>query len=800
MKKQLLLFISFKNIFSLFVLLFAGVSSMSAQQVTEQEALQKAKQFMQGKQFKQKSLRRAAAIGGNSFYIFNAEQNGGFVIVSADDRTKPILGYADQGNFDVNKLPENTRKWLEGYEQQIKALRLSSLPKVSSHRAIGGPIAPLLSCHWAQEPPFNGMCPLDGEIRCVTGCVATAMAQIMYYYKWPKTVVGPLEAYTTSGGIIVPELPATTFKWDKMKNIYHYEETGEACDAVAELMRYCGQAVEMEYTAFISGAGLFCEQMKNIFGFSKAAQEIIRTSFTTHDWEEIIYNELKEKRPVPYAGSSGIGHQFIVDGYDGQGLFHINWGWGGLDDGYYALSILNNNDFLLGANGWCMGQHATIGIEPDNGGNSGLPRVYSQSSFKNSTYSRTGTEDFAISVDANLGSWAGKDITIDYRWVICKDGAIVKEFDSNTNVTIKNNEWFTKSDDLSFGASLDNGEYELRQMYRSGSADSWKYCDYCTDPNVILLTIDGTSLLLKMASDLTNTYQINKVEFKGVRKTVRGMAVVVNWTNKGYMNESPFYLWDGINTFPAGEVSSYIGHNETEDVSISFRGPETAGKYTYKITSDYAGTNVLWTSEPQTFEESLPQNLTGQIDIANSEIIDDPKNPGWALAMVKGTTINATVKFKNEGENAYNDIVCIVLRTIDDEALVKDGERKEETFMKEISLGVGEETTLTAQFTNLVKGVRYSLDADYVYVYPNQVGLVSATNMRCEVEGGTFIPGDVNGDGLVNVTDIVATVNYIMEKPSDKFNKDAADLNGDGEINVTDIVKMVTIIMNGGNQ
>jgi hypothetical protein len=795
MKKLTLLFIS------LFISLitFAG-------EVTEEQALQKAQQFMQGKKFKQKNLRRAAAIGGKSFYVFNAEQNGGFVIVSADDRTEPILGYADQGNIDVNKLPENTKKWLEGYEQQINALRLSSLPKVSSHRAIGGAIAPLLSCHWAQEPPFNGMCPLDGEMRCVTGCVATMMAQIMYYHKWPKTVVGPLESYTTdSQGILVPELPTTTFKWDKMKNIYHNEDTGEACDAVAELMRYCGQAVKMDYTAFVSGAGqLLLGKMKNTFGFSKAAQDITRSNFTTQDWEDIIYNELKEKRPVPYRGFVGVGHEFIVDGYDGQGLFHVNWGWGGLNDGYFALSILNPYESLLGSNGWCMGQGAIIGLEPDNGENSGLLRVYSRSSFVTSTYSRTGTEDFDINVNASFGSWAGKDITIDYRWVICKDGTIVKEFDPNTNVTIKNNEWLDKSDALSLGASLDNGDYELRQMYRMGSSDSWKYSDYYTDPNIILLTIDGTSLTLKYTFQLTDIYQINNVKFEGKRKTFRGMTAIVNWTNKGYNMENQFFLWDGVKDYPVGETSSYLSHNETGDVYINFPGPETAGKHTLKITSDYAGTNVLWTSEPLTFEESLPQNLTGQIDIANSEIVEDPKNPGWALTMVKGTTINATITLKNEGENAYNDLIRIEL-SIDsedadnDELVVKDGERKEETFMKEISLGVGEETTLTAQFTNLVKGVRYILYAEHVYLLPNQVGWVVATNVWCEVDGGNYIPGDVNGDGLVNVTDIVATVNFIMEKPSDGFNKDAADLNGDGLVNVTDIVMMVSIIMNGGN-
>ena len=788
-----------KKLTLLFISLFVSLISFAGE-VTEEQALQKAQQFMQGKQFKQKNLRRAAAIGGKSFYVFNAEQNGGFVIVSADDRTVPILGYADEGSMDVHQLPENVKKWLEGYEMQINALRGSSFKSNASRRAIGSPITPLLTCHWAQNPPYNNLCPMDGEIRCVTGCVATAMAQIMYYYKWPKTVVGPLESYTTSQGILVPELPATTFKWDKMKDTYKYGEEGEASDAVAELMRYCGQAVTMDYTAFVSGSALKASSMK-CFGYSQTAREVDRNNYTTKDWEEILYHELSEKRPVPYGGfTSGAGHQFIIDGYDENGLFHVNWGWGGMDDGYYVLSVLNPyNDYsdysMVGANGWCMGQYAIIGLQPDNGKDDISPRVYSLTTFTTPSYTRTGTEDFTIDVDGSFGSWAGKDLTIDYRWVISKDGSIVKEFDPQLNVLVKNNDGYSKTDRLSFGTSFEDGNYELRQMYRFNSSEAWKYCDYYTDPNVIIMSINGIDLTLKNALDLTNTYQINSVEIQGPRKTCRGMTAVINWTNKGYLHETPFYLWDNRSWF-IGSVSSYVNHNETDEIKINFPGPETPGDVVYKITTDEAGTNVIWTSAPQTFEESLPQYLTGQISIPNSKGMSDP-DTGFGYYLVEGTTIDATITLKNEGEHAYNDIVCIGLRTVDDDALVMDGERKEETFMKEISLGVGEETTLTAQFTNLVKGVRYSVDADYVYVYPNQVGLVSAANLACEVGGGDYIPGDVNGDGLVNVTDIVATVNFIMEKPSDGFNKDAADLNGDGLVNVTDIVKMVSIIMNG---
>ncbi len=791
-----------KKLTLLFISLFVSLISFAGE-VTEEQALQKAQQFMQGKQFKQKNLRRAAAIGGKSFYVFNAEQNGGFVIVSADDRTVPILGYADEGSMDVHQLPENVKKWLEGYEMQINALRGSSFKSNASRRAIGSPITPLLTCHWAQNPPYNNLCPMDGEIRCVTGCVATAMAQIMYYYKWPETAVGPLAAYTTySQKISVPELPATTFKWDKMKDTYKYGEEGEASDAVAELMRYCGQAVTMDYTAFVSGSALKASSMK-CFGYSQTAREVDRNNYTTKDWEEILYHELSEKRPVPYGGfTSGAGHQFIIDGYDENGLFHVNWGWGGMDDGYYVLSVLNPyNDYsdysMVGANGWCMGQYAIIGLQPDNGKDDISPRVYSLTTFTTPSYTRTGTEDFTIDVDGSFGSWAGKDLTIDYRWVISKDGSIVKEFDPQLNVLVKNNDGYSKTDRLSFGTSFEDGNYELRQMYRFNSSEAWKYCDYYTDPNVIIMSINGIDLTLKNALDLTNTYQINSVEIQGPRKTCRGMTAVINWTNKGYLHETPFYLWDNRSWF-IGSVSSYVNHNETDEIKINFPGPETPGDVVYKITTDEAGTNVIWTSAPQTFSQSVEQNITGNLVIPGGEIMTDEKYH-YAYTLVNGTTVDATITLKNEGENVYDDKILISLYPVDND-WEASGEIKTEIVVKDISLAVGEEKPLTVQFTDLTKGQRYIIAADCVQfiVWANEVGFVNTATIYCEIgEPASYVKGDVNGDGVVNVTDIVATVNYIMEKPSPDFNKEAADLNGDGSVNVTDIVMMVSIIMNG---
>ena len=690
--RKIVLFISFL----VSLISFAG-------EVTEQEALQKAQQFMKGKHFTQKNLRRAAAIGGKSFYVFNADQDGGFVIVSADDRTEAILGYADQGALDANQLPENAKKWLEGYELQIRALGNSPHKYNSQRRVIGDPVAPLITAHWGQGAPYNNMCPLDGENKSVTGCVATAMAQVMYYHKWPTAKVGPFPAYTTSTkGIEVEEISETTFKWDNMHAEYNYDETGESADAVAELMRYCGQAVEMNYTAGESGTNVWASHMINYFGYSKTAQDVWRTEYTTKDWEELMYQELKGKRPILYVGYSGEGgHEFIIDGYDDKGLFHVNWGWYGSCDGYFVLSVLNPDDRGIGggtsSNGYTIGQRALIGVQPDHGEEGAQPRIFCDPDFTTATYTRTGTEDFDVDVEGLIWAFVGKDVTVDYRWVLCQEGTIVKEFDPVT-VIIKDGWASNVSATLSFGASLANGDYELRVMYRVNSSDTWRSCYYNSGYYDLFVTINGETLTLKKVSDITDIYQVNSVNLEGAKKTQRGMTATLNWTYKGYDNENTFYLWDEGEE-PIATVSSYLNHNQTEDLNIHF-APSTAGNITYKISTDYDKTNVIWTSEPQAIEASLPQILDGEI------AIEGEKNH-----TIEGTTINATITLKNEGENAYNDQIIIELIPIDEQGHYVYDETK--TIYKDVSLAAGAEKPLTVQFADLTKGQCYEIDVCY---------------------------------------------------------------------------------------
>ena len=324
---------------TLVMIAFIVSLTMNAKEVTEQEALQKAQKFMQGKQFKQtKNLRRAPSTGSNAYYIFNAEDSAGFVIVAGDDRMTEILGYSEHGEFDFSKMPDNV-KWLLSYYQHV----IDSVGKRTSN--VNGPIkrapvqeknaiSPLVNTQWGQDAPFNNFClELDGQ-KCVTGCVATAVAQVLNYYQWPKGQINTIEAYTTeTSSINMPPLESTSFEWNNMTDA-----------DVARLMQYCGQAFKMDYGINSSGAdfnSLYRKVFIDLLGYSNSFSILNRDLLYYDDelWENILYKELENNRIVLYEGISwnAPSHVWIVDGYK-DGFFHMNWGWAGYCDGYYKLS------------------------------------------------------------------------------------------------------------------------------------------------------------------------------------------------------------------------------------------------------------------------------------------------------------------------------------------------------------------------------------------------------------------------------------------------------------------------------
>ena len=391
----------------LIVMMLTSVVAAQAEEVSMQEAQEKARVFITQQEgmnggaplarshtmTKLTSMEMTPAhMEAEGLFAFNLD-GGGFVIVSGDDRTIPILGYSTKGTLNWDRMPENMKGWLKDYAKRIAALGNLQAKDGNpigwngqSRRASKAAIATMMSTKWNQSEPYNNMCPVyegEGEykgIRCATGCTSTATAQVMAYHKWPKEACKEIPEFKLelwneqglAGYQTLEALPPVVFQWDKMLDDYYQGEeligTKEQQDAVAQLIRYAGQGMQMSYSPGSSSAETFmaADALKKYFGYDQGLQDVSRSQYTIEEWEDMIYAELAAQRPVIYGGGS---HTFVVDGYDGEGLFHVNWGWGGFLDNFFTLSLLNPFSWQgigAGTSGldYSTPQDAIIGVKP----------------------------------------------------------------------------------------------------------------------------------------------------------------------------------------------------------------------------------------------------------------------------------------------------------------------------------------------------------------------------------------------------------------------------------------------------
>lgn len=333
-----------------------------------------------GNNAKELSLIHTAKIDNQEFaYVFN-RGNDGFVVLSADDLAFPVLGYSDSGRFDENNIPPQMQWWLDQYGAQIGYVRNASLNiQPDSPEALVDPsweaIPVMLSTKWNQNSPFNNLCPKVGSVVCPTGCVATAMAQVMNFFKYPESGVGKI-SYNCSGiGNLSLDLNDRPFDWDNMLNYYPnggYNSTQSG--AVAYLMQAAGYSVSMNYSAAASGtaSARIAGALIKYFQYDGNVSFENRDSYNTIDWIALIYNNLKNVGPVIYNGTDpdSSGHSFVCDGYDGAGYFHFNWGWGGVSDGYFSVNAVNPEALGTGGGtggGFIFSQDICLGIQKPTG-------------------------------------------------------------------------------------------------------------------------------------------------------------------------------------------------------------------------------------------------------------------------------------------------------------------------------------------------------------------------------------------------------------------------------------------------
>lgn len=378
-------------LFSVLLLACASGSAWS-QTVSESEAYQRAAAFYnsqsrhakgQGEEELSLQLSYTSANGPETYYyVFNNESTNSFVVVSGNELAPAeILGYNDEGLFDYEQAPDNFKWWLSQYDASIHAAiqQGQNTPQSAPRRAkkFTTSIIPMIETKWNQDKPFNNSIP-NGNGRYVTGCVATATAQVMYYHKCPVSNGTGSHSYTYNGYTYSADFN-TTYDWANMKLDYNSSYTTAQGNAVAKLMYHVGVSVNMKY-GYSSGASTYdvAHSLPTYFGYDKSAEFVYRSGYTDDEWVDLVYGELSAGRPLVYSGSDiygGGGHAFICHGYQASdNTYRFNWGWGGYCDGWFTMM----GDYGLQPEGSGIGgagegssytslQGVIINLQPDKG-------------------------------------------------------------------------------------------------------------------------------------------------------------------------------------------------------------------------------------------------------------------------------------------------------------------------------------------------------------------------------------------------------------------------------------------------
>ena len=326
--------------------------------------------------------------GTPALYVFN-NGNGSSMILPASDLAVPVLGYTDSGTIDPNNIPDGLQYLLNMYAAQIEAAEeagLSSSQVSISYPSSWTAIEPLVKSKWDQLSPYNGQTPQNAP----TGCVATAMAQVLNYWKFPQKARGTGSA-SFGEQYLNSRLDEKDIDWANMQDVYGASASSASKEAVAYLMKLCGYSVNMIYRTGSSGA--FNEMLPtafvNNFNYSADVKCFARSQYSPSDWAALVYDQLKNKGPVVYTGDSpSTGHAFVCDGYDGNGNFHFNWGWSGTSDGYYPLDALNPGKQGTGGSnfgGFNFSQSIIGNIVPDRTGTPTIDPELQFSLFGNAT-------------------------------------------------------------------------------------------------------------------------------------------------------------------------------------------------------------------------------------------------------------------------------------------------------------------------------------------------------------------------------------------------------------------------------
>ena len=733
------------------------------------------------------------------YYIFNS--SNGYVIVSGDDRAEEILGYGD-APLNINNIPCNMKAWLSNYKEQIEYLQAHEglqveTPSMMAPARIAS-VAPLLTALWDQEAPYWNQCIINGN-QCLTGCPATSAAMVFYYWKYPDFETPEVPGYrcelSTSywGGasyVNVAALPPVTFDWDNMKDSYSGNYTTAQGTAVATLMRYIGQAEHMAYgTSAAGGSGVDADSVSLIadafkfFGYDEETVQVVKktsaysggtTLYTDAEWAELIQTELAEDRPIVFCaiagGMFGGGHAFNVDGYDATtNKYHINFGWSGSSNNYYALNAFNGSGSTFN-----QYQQMVIGVQPPLQ----TPRLKADQS--------------ELSMECYKNSTSSSKFTLNGR-----------NLEGNVTITLNDENGVFSIDQNTLTPDADGKvSNTIHVTYAPKTEGEYTATITCSAPGVddIVITLHG-------ASD----YELYRP--------------VMSQADEQYITSNSFRAEWTDNT-PAENVSSYTLEVKVKpDVTLLTEGDWSGVP---KDNTNIAANAADYLPDGWTFTGSNLYLDGGFLSPGrNSVIMVNCDLAGYtklsiivnAKAYTKGSNTTLDIATDQESKTitlAKEVETYLVVLEVGDHGFVKftSGYYPE---IQSIKIYGGEITdpepfALRAGETGdteyrLIEGITpdkfYTVDGllpatSYLYrvksLYVNGTESKWSNIKEVITAAGEGVRGDVDGNGTVTIDDVTLLIDTLL-KGNDAGN--AADVNLDGEVSIDDVTALIDYLLKG---
>jgi hypothetical protein len=648
-------------------LLFLALSalSLSAEPVDRNTAFREASAFMSQRgialsQSSKTSAFRAPARNkvDCAYYVFNADNKQGFVVVAGDDAVEPILGYADKGEFRADSVPEGLSYLLDSYSSQIVYLRLHPAMKVATitHNAI----SPLVTTSWDQGTPYNLYCPTVAKekSRSYTGCVATAMAQVMYFHRWPTSSTAAIPAYSytydENTTVDVDGASSTVINWEAMKPYYGDDSTSEGAKAVAQLMVLAGKSVQMVYSSYSSGASASAipYALKTYFNYDDSTRYITRSDFTNAQWDSIVYNELVQQRPVILSGTSiagtySNGHAFVCDGCDSNGLYHINWGWGGYSNGYFRLALLNPDGEgaggIEGGGGYSINQGAVVGIQSDKGSSYTEDVVMTVSDFSSTTTTAKTIHGLDYSIPLTGGCYnmtsSAQSFAVNLQ-LYNENGDKMKSMSLATMTEYSIGYGCYLDANFKIPAKTADGTYYIKVTTKSANSTSFSLAK---NANVYYVKV----VIANSVATMTNygpAVSAANMQVEGNLQVGSVQEITADFTNSGTSNVGEAYLFCDDERITGAGMN--IDPGTTSQMTFNWT-PSSEGTYTLSLTTDADGKSVV-SSTQVTIGAAKEYKMAGEFAIENAKD-----------TVIQGTTIQGTMTLTNNSSSDFNDIVTI---------------------------------------------------------------------------------------------------------------------------------------------